>query len=307
MKYYIKPPFDNVDAVLDTDAYNEIDDQFAISYMILSPERINVKAIYAAPFYIPYQETNRTAYSPEEGMEQSYDEINHILDLADMQEMKSIVFKGSRGYLKSDKEPQISPAAKDLAERAMGYTKVNPLYVICIGCLTNIASAILINPEIADRIVVVTMSGSGADWEEEMEFNLIQDMPASKIVYNCGADVIQLPGMNVATEFRVTKPELEYWLGGKNPLADYLAEYTAYQADSYAKGKPWSRVLWDVPAVAWLMNDDEKFMKVRVKPLPEFLKTSDSKTDEIGYIYWVNRDNIFEDLVNKVVKNTGCI
>ena len=35
-----------IDAVLDTDTYNEIDDQFALSYMMLSPERINVKDIY---------------------------------------------------------------------------------------------------------------------------------------------------------------------------------------------------------------------------------------------------------------------
>ena len=37
-------PKGNVDVVLDTDAYNEIDDQFALSYMMLSPERINIKA-----------------------------------------------------------------------------------------------------------------------------------------------------------------------------------------------------------------------------------------------------------------------
>ena len=42
-----------VDAVLDTDAYNEVDDQYAIAYMLRSPERVNLKAIYAAPFSNP--------------------------------------------------------------------------------------------------------------------------------------------------------------------------------------------------------------------------------------------------------------
>ena len=42
-------PRGTVDVVLDTDAYNEIDDQFAISYLIKSKERLNTKAIYAAP------------------------------------------------------------------------------------------------------------------------------------------------------------------------------------------------------------------------------------------------------------------
>ena len=44
-------PAGKVDAVLDTDAYNEIDDQFAIAYMLRSDEKINVKEIYAAPFF----------------------------------------------------------------------------------------------------------------------------------------------------------------------------------------------------------------------------------------------------------------
>ena len=45
-------PSDKIDVVLDTDAYNEIDDQFAIAYMLKSKEKLNTKAIYAAPLYI---------------------------------------------------------------------------------------------------------------------------------------------------------------------------------------------------------------------------------------------------------------
>ena len=44
-------PEGRVDVVLDTDAYNEIDDQFAISYLLKSKEKLNTKAIYAAPFF----------------------------------------------------------------------------------------------------------------------------------------------------------------------------------------------------------------------------------------------------------------
>lgn len=55
-----------VDAVIDTDTFNEIDDQFAVSFMLLSKERINAKAIYAAPFF------NSHSTSPEDGMQKSY-------------------------------------------------------------------------------------------------------------------------------------------------------------------------------------------------------------------------------------------
>ena len=37
-------PAGRVDAVLDTDAYNEIDDQFAIAYLIRSTEKMRTKA-----------------------------------------------------------------------------------------------------------------------------------------------------------------------------------------------------------------------------------------------------------------------
>ena len=61
--------------VLDTDTYNEIDDQFAVVYSLISPEKLDVEAIYAAPFF------NTRSLSPKDGMEKSYEEISEILDI----------------------------------------------------------------------------------------------------------------------------------------------------------------------------------------------------------------------------------
>ena len=97
-----------VDVVLDTDAYNEIDDQFAIAYMLLSPERIRVKQLYAAPFH------NKKSTSPEDGMERSYDEILKVLDLAGRSDLKAHTYRGSRTYLPSETEAVESPAARAL-------------------------------------------------------------------------------------------------------------------------------------------------------------------------------------------------
>jgi hypothetical protein len=44
-------PTGKIDVVLDTDAYNEIDDQFAISYLLKKPEKLQVRGICAAPFF----------------------------------------------------------------------------------------------------------------------------------------------------------------------------------------------------------------------------------------------------------------
>ena len=54
--------------VLDTDTYNEIDDQFALVYALLCPEKLNVEAVYAALF------TNDRSTGPGDGMEKSYEE-----------------------------------------------------------------------------------------------------------------------------------------------------------------------------------------------------------------------------------------
>ena len=62
----LEPPKGKVDMVLDTDAYNEIDDQFAISYALFADEKLNVKALYAAPFY------NERSSGPADGMERSF-------------------------------------------------------------------------------------------------------------------------------------------------------------------------------------------------------------------------------------------
>lgn len=59
--------------VVDTDTFNEVDDQFALCFALLS-SRARVEAIYAAPFF------NALSQGPEDGMEKSYLEIFRLLD-----------------------------------------------------------------------------------------------------------------------------------------------------------------------------------------------------------------------------------
>ena len=123
-------PKGRVDVILDTDTFNELDDQFAVAYLIRSTEKLNVKALFAAPFSNPDYKT------PKEGMERSYEEIYKILDLLD--ETKP-VYKGSDAYLPDEKTYADSPAARHLVECAKDYSPENPLYVVAIGAITNIA------------------------------------------------------------------------------------------------------------------------------------------------------------------------
>ena len=284
-----------IDVVLDTDAYNEIDDQFAIAYLLKNKQKLNTKAIYAAPFLNPRSE------SPADGMEKSYNEIFKLLDL--MNENLP-VFKGSEKFMDDEKTPVVSDAARDLAQRADGYSPEKPLYVVAIGAITNVASAFLLNPKMAENTVVVWLGGHARHYTNTREFNMYQDVAASRVVMSSGVPFVQLPCMGVVSAFTISKPEIEYWLLNKTPLSDYLGKNSIDAAERYARGTAWTRCIWDVTAIAWLLNDKNKFMSSRI--VPTHLSSYDNYYTEspdarpMRYIYDIHRDALMTDLVKKV-------
>lgn len=294
----LQKPTGKIDVVLDTDTYNEIDDQFALSYMIKNDDKLCVKAIYAAPFF------NEKSVSPKDGMEKSYDEILTLLTLLGREDLKASVFKGSEGYLPDEDTPVSSPAAEDLAVRAMQYTTEKPLYVVAIGAITNVASAILMNPAIRDRIVVVWLGGNALHWPNNAEFNLKQDIAAARIIFGCGVPLVQLPCMGVVSAFTISEPEFRDYLLGKNALCDHLAAYAIEEGRRTACADTWTRVIWDVTAVAWLLDGDFMSDTLLHSPIPQYdhiLTPSDTR-HFMRYVYAIHRDRLLGDLVEKLTR-----
>ncbi len=201
-------PTGAIDVVLDTDAYNEIDDQFALTYLLKS-EGICTKAIYAAPFF------NANSTSPEDGMEKSYEEIQKLLA---MLSRKITVLRGSRTYLPDENTPVDSPAASHLVELAKAYSPEHPLYVVAIGAITNVASALLLEPQIAENIVLVWLGGHARHFSDTAEFNMVQDIAAARVVFGCGVPLVQLPCAGVVSAFTISRQELEHYLIGHGAL-----------------------------------------------------------------------------------------
>lgn len=294
-------PAGAVDVVLDTDAFNEIDDQFAIAYLLACGEKLKIRGFCAAPFY------NIHSQSPGDGMERSYREILKILELAGRQELKEKVCRGSLEYLPSESVPVESEAADFMAALANEYSPENPLYIVAIGAITNVASAILKNPAMVENTVVVWLGGKGHHMPEGvLEFNMRQDIAAARVIMGCGVPFVQLPCAGVVDHFATTGPELNHWLVGRNSLADYLARNTIREAESYALGKPWSRVIWDVTAVAWLMNDGGRFMQDRLCPSPICEYDGHYAVDPgrhlMRYVYGVDRDALFAELFGRLTE-----
>lgn len=296
----LMPPKGQVDVILDTDAFNEIDDQYAIAYLLACGEKLNIKGFCAAPFYI-----NGRSASPADGMERSYQEILKILKLVERTEFLDKVYRGSLTYLPNENTPVESDSADFMATLADCYSPQKPLYIVAIGAITNVASAILKNPQMVENTVIIWLGGRGLHMPRGVqEFNMQQDIAAARVVMGCGVPVVQLPCTGVVDHFITTGPELNYWLVDKNPLADYLARNTIQEAESYARGKPWSRVIWDVTAVAWLMNDDYRFMHGRLcpSPIPEYdgHYAIDPNRHFITYVYEIYRDALMEELFRRL-------
>jgi inosine-uridine nucleoside N-ribohydrolase len=291
----LKPPTGKVSMILDTDTYNEIDDQFAVIYAMLS-EETEVEAIYAAPFH------NRRSSGPGDGMEKSYEEILRVLDRLGCQH-ENFVFRGSESYLPGPGQPVKSDATAHLIESAMA-DRDAPLYVAAIGAITNVASAILLEPRIIERIVLVWLGGQPYYWHSAREFNLQQDIPASQVIFDCGVPLVHIPCKNVAEHLRTTVPEMERYVKGRGAIGDYLYEiFTGYHADHFA----WSKVIWDISTIAWLL--DSRWVPSHISPSPILTSQGTWSFDPFRHFTRVavgaNRDAIFGDLFRKLEKNSS--
>ena len=100
------------DVILDTDCYNEIDDQFALAYLMRSGDRVNLLSVNAAPFL------NKRSTSAGDGMEKSYNEIFRIRKLVD-KNADIPVYRGSREFMKDKNIPVESEAADNIINTVM--------------------------------------------------------------------------------------------------------------------------------------------------------------------------------------------
>ncbi len=290
----LEPVAGPVSMVLDTDTYNEIDDQFALVYALLSSERLKLEAVYAAPFH------NKRSSGPEEGMEKSYEEILRVLERMNHRD-ENFVFKGSRQWMAASEQPVRSEAAADLIARAKA-DRDGPLYVVAIGAPTNVASAIAAAPEIIERIVVVWLGGQPLNWHWAGEFNLQQDMVSSRLLFDSGVALVLLPCLNVAEHIKTTQAEMERFVKGRGAIGDYLFQiYSDYSPDHFARSKE----IWDLAPLAWLVNPD--WMQSALVPSPlltnERTWSHDPRRHFIREVLSLRRDAIFGDLFQKLANH----
>lgn len=238
---YEVPEKKKVRVIVDTDAACEADDPFAIAHALMS-RKFEVKAILAEHF------------GQKGTVQKSYSEIMTVLDAM---EIKVPVFMGEDVKIaERDEKQAISPASQFLVEEAMREDE-KPLYILCMGALTNVAVAICACPQITKQMTVVWIGGRIPD--ERLgafrEFNAGNDVEAANIAIRSGVNFWQIP-QNVYCTMQIGLSEIQrrvYPCGkiGKH-LFENMVQYNHSEYAGWTDGESWS--LGDSPAVGVVLS-----------------------------------------------------
>jgi len=206
------PPRKKVRVIINTDAKNEADDPFVLAHHLMTP-KFDVKGIIACHF-----ETKAKEFGVGKTMQLSYDEVELVLKLMGLTGEYPVA-KGAQFPMVDEKTPQVSEGARMIIDEAMKEDE-RPLYVLFQGGLTDLASAILMEPKIQGRFTAVWIGG-GAYPKGEVEFNMKQDFAAVNVVMDSGVELWQIPS-STYRQVTVTLSELQARVAPHQELGAYL-------------------------------------------------------------------------------------
>ena len=173
------------------------------------------------------------------------------------------------------------------------------MYVIAIGAITNVASAILKEPEIINKIVVVWLGGNALYWPENNEFNLKQDIGGAQVLFDSGVSLVLVPCKGVTSHLISTVPEIEKYIEPHGEIGKFLAmRFKEYNNNH----KGWSKEIWDMAAISWVLN--EEWAPTNIIPSPILLDDKSWAFNEnrhpIKIVYEIKRDLILQDFIEKL-------
>lgn len=285
---YEVPEEKKIRVIVDTDAACEADDPFAIAHALMVQKFI-VKGI------------NATHFGSAGSMQRSFDEIHKILDAMG----KNVpVFKGEDGPLREVHATGLSDASKFLIEEAMREDE-RPLYVLCLGAITNVARAILECPHIKHKIKIYWIGGQeiGKDISDIREFNSGNDIDAANFVIGCGTELTLIPN-NVFGKVRISLAEIQRRISplgaiGKH-LFENMAQYNLQPWAGWTPGESWT--LGDNPAVGIALDENIGEYKFVEAPLfnPDTTWRYAKGRPKIRVCTKVDARFILEDLISRL-------
>ena len=257
------PPEKRIRVIVNTDAKNEADDQFAIVHAILTPA-FELHGIIPTHFGTGKSDTS---------MEDSYDETMLLLRLMGLEDQVRVE-KGATGEIPDANTAMPSRGAELIIDEAMK-DDPRPLHIAFYGPITDMASALLMEPRIEERNIRVIWIG-GRQWPEGgTEYNLSNDVAAANVVFRSKLEVWQIP-RPVYRRMPVSYAELLERVYPHGEIGKYLVEQTVEHNEARVDYAMELRSLGDSPCVGVMMHPDCGDWDMR--PAPEF-------TDEMFYIH----------------------
>ncbi len=277
-----------INVILDTDTYNECDDQFALGYLLKSQDVFNIEAITIAPFQ------NDRDVENDSGINRSYIEAKKVYELCG-ENSEDKIFKGATNYISKGYDSR-NEAVNKIIEIAL---KNDKTYILGIAAITNIALAIKYEPKIADKIGIIWLGGHTLLKENNLHEANFKDIEANKIIFESNVKLTIIPYKGVASELQTTVYELENTIKGKHELGDFL--YNTFK--DYLISKERNRwPLWDVSVIAYMINRD--WFETFETNCPDINEDTSYRTNKdnriITFVGYLNANEIYKDLFKKL-------
>lgn len=227
-----------VRVIIDNDFSGDPDDLYQVVHHLLSAS-VDVRAVIASHLAPgdPFDPSPTTATNAERVLHKLFD----LMGLTSHE----VIVRGAEHALVDASTPRDTPAARAIIAEAHR-DDPRPLYVVAGGGLTEIASAYLLDPTIADRLTLIWIGGGEHDGlaypppdAMEIEYNLNIDLVAGQVVLG-GSDltVWQVP-RDVYRQCLVSDAELQARVATQGALGAYLYDaLRAVAARAAAGGTP---------------------------------------------------------------------
>ncbi len=279
-----KPP-----VVLSTDVGNEIDDQWAIAYLLTS-DRFDVKGIISA------QAPSLPAPSAHATYKILVDEVETRLGMREHPPL----LEGASTPLTDTKTAQTSAGTQFLIDVSKAYTPDNRLTVLTIGAATEVASAILEDPQITQRIRVVAMGFKNLSGEGGKEYNVQNDLHAWQVILQSSVPLaigsgdvcrayLAMPFDKAAT--LLAHGQISSWLWSE--YQDYYFRFVKpLRVNDFSK--PW--IIWDIITLAYV----EGWAEAKQIPRPSLgddfsLNAGNETAGRIDWITSVDSSRLWSD------------
>ena len=281
---------DKIPVVLSTDVGNEVDDQWAIVYLLLQP-RFDVRGVLSA---------HAPSISPPAGRT-SHAILRDVVENRLGMRVHPPLVEGASDPLKDTTTPVRSPAADFLIRVSRSFSESQRLNVLAIGAVTDVASAILIDPSITRRIRVLNM-GFRAWPQGGDEFNIANDVKAMQVVLDSGVPLVTGSGDVCRKHLALSLDRARSMVAGRGPVGEWLwTEFVAWyyrmvkplRKDDFSK--PW--IIWDNIVLAHLLGMTTAEDYPRPKLGDDMIFQSRATEQKITWITSVDSDRMWEDFL----------